>query len=81
MIKLAKYPPPSDDSRSSIISRIRMAFVWKDPHEFRKATSEYIFRLKGEGKGALLGAALRGKIEVNDFDEMGVMTFLQRMSL
>ncbi|KAF8420241.1 hypothetical protein EV426DRAFT_719512 [Tirmania nivea] len=81
VVKLAKYPPPSDVSRSSMISRIRMAFVWKNPDEFRKATSEYIFRLRGtEGKGALMEADLeaqRGKNGPNDLDEMGVMTFLQ----
>lgn len=83
MIKLAQLSPPSDFSRSSMISRIRMAFVWKDADEFRKATTDYIFRLKVEDKNEPLGAGSetqQGKIGHKDLDEMGVMTFLQGTS-
>jgi len=82
MIKLAKYLPPSDDSRISMISRIRMAFVWKDPQGFQKATSEFIFHLKGEGKETRLGTDLEAHDQrgFNDLDEMGVMAFLHGMS-
>ena len=81
MIKLAQFSPPSDTARSSLISRIRMALVWKNSDEFRKATRQYIFQMQDD-KEELLGTgsleSQEGKIEINEPDEMGVMAVLQR---